>query len=93
MDKLLRSGKIRPFRSPYASSLFLVKELGRLLRGGVDYRGIKRIKKRYNASLPRCDERFDGLCKACYFSKLDLKTGLHQIRLCLLGIEKTAFNS
>lgn len=93
VDKLLRSGKIRPSRSPFGSPLFFVKEPGRALRGVVDYRGLNRITKRNNAPLPRCDEMFDRLGKARFFSKLDLKTGFHQIRLRPSDIEKTAFNS
>lgn len=93
VDKLLRSGKIRPSRSPYGSPLFFVKEPGRALRGVVDYRGLNRITKRNNAPLPRCDEMYDRLGKARFFSKLDLKTGFHQIRLRPSDIEKTAFNS
>lgn len=93
VDTLLHSGKIRPSKSPYAYPLFFVKEPGRALRGAVDYRGLNRITKGDNASLSRCDEIFDCLGKARFFSKLDLKTGFHQIRLHPSDIEKTAFNS
>ena len=93
VEKLLQSGKIRPSRSPYGAPLFFVKEPGRDLRGVVDYRALNRITKRNNAPLPRCDEMFDRLGQARFFSKLDLKTGFHQIRLRPSDIEKTAFNT
>lgn len=93
VDNLLRSGKIRPSKSPYGSPIFFVKEPGQALRGVVDYRGLNRITKRNNAPLPRCDEMFDRLGKARFFSKLDLKTVFHLIRLRLSDIGKTVFNS
>lgn len=68
VDKLLWSGKIRPSRSPYSCLLFFVEEPGRPLWGVADYRGLNRITKRHNASLPRCDEMFARLGKARYFS-------------------------
>jgi hypothetical protein len=63
------------------------------LRGVVDYRALNRIKKRNNTPLPRSDEMFDRLGGAVVFSKLDLKTGFHQIQLRPEDIEKTAFNT
>ena len=59
----------------------------------MDYRALNRITKRNNAPLPRSDEMFDRLGGARYFSKLDLKTGFHQIRVKPEYIEKTAFNT
>ena len=59
----------------------------------VDYRVLNRITRRNNAPLPRPDEMFDRAGHARVFSKLDLKTGFHQIRVCPEDIEKTAFNT
>lgn len=89
---LLKKGKIRRSKSPFGASLFLVKEKDKL-RAVVDYRALNRITKRNNTPLPRPDEMFDRLAGACYFSKLDLKTGFHQIRVRPEDIEKTAFNT
>lgn len=49
--------------------------------------------KRNNTPIPRTEEMFDRLGNAKYFSKLDLKTGFHQIRVDPKEIEKTAFNT
>ena len=49
--------------------------------------------KRNNAPLPRSAEMFDRLGGAKSFSKLDMKTGFHQIRVRHEDIEKTAFNT
>ena len=92
VEGLLKKGKIRPSKSPYGAPLFFVKEKDKL-RGVVDYRALNRITKRNNAPLPRSDEMFDRLGGAKYFSKLDLKTGFHQIRVKPEDIEKTAFNT
>lgn len=90
--KLLRTGKIRRSKSPYGAPLFFVKEKDKL-RGVVDYRALNRITKRNNTPIPRTDEMFDQLGKAKYFSKLDLKTVFHQIRIKEEDVEKTAFNT
>lgn len=91
---LLQKGKIRPIRSPYGAPLFFVKTGdGGKLRGVIDYRGLNRITKKNNAPIPRTDEIFDRLGGARVFSKMDLKTGFHQIRVRPEDIEKTAFNT
>lgn len=69
-----------------------MKETGKL-RAVVDYRGLNRITKRNSTPLPRCDEMFDRLGPAQFFSKLDLKTGFHQIRVRREDVEKTAFKT
>ena len=89
MEKLLRQEKIRPSKSPYGASLFFVKEKDKL-RGVVDYRALNRITKKNNSPLPRSDEMFVRLGGAKVFSKLDLKTGFHQIRVRPEDVEKTA---
>ena len=93
VEDLLKNGKIRPSKSPYGAPLSFVKEGDKPLRGVVDYRGLNRITKRNNSPLPRSDEMFDMLGEAKYFSKMDLKTGFHQIRVKTEDIEKTAFNT
>lgn len=89
---LLRTKKIRPSISPYGSPLFFVKQKGSL-RGVIDYRALNRITKKNNAPIPRTDEMFDRLSGCSVFSKMDLKTGFHQIRIHPDDIEKTAFNT
>jgi len=93
VEDLLEKGKIRRSKSPYGAPLFFVKDKDKPLRGVVDYRALNRITKRNNAPLPRSDEMFDLLGEAKVFSKMDLKTGFHQIRVRDKDIEKTAFNT
>ena len=92
VEDLLTKGKIRRSKSPYGAPLFFVKEPGKL-RGVVDYRALNRITKRNNSPIPRSDEMFDRLGGAKFFSRLDFKTGFHQIRMRPSDVEKTAFNT
>lgn len=58
-----------------------MKQKGKKLRGVVDYRASNEITERNSTSLPRSDEIFYRLGDSCVFSKLDLNTGFHHIRL------------
>lgn len=89
---LLKRKKIRPSKSPYGAPLFFVKQKGQL-RGVIDYRELNRITKHNNSPIPRTDEMFDRLGRATFFSRLDLKTDFHQIRIAPADIEKTAFKT
>lgn len=92
ITKLLKSGKIRPSKSPFGAPLFFVRQNGQL-RGVIDYRALNLLTKKNNAPIPRIDEILDRLGRAAVFSKMDMKTGFHQIRIRPSDVEKTAFNS
>lgn len=92
ISKLLKSGKLRPSKSLYGSPLFFVRQKGEL-RGVIDYRALNQITKKKKAPIPRIDEMMDRLGQAKIFSKIDLKTGLHQIRIKPCDIEKTAITT
>lgn len=89
----IASGKIRISKSPYGAPLFFAKQEGKPLRGVVDYRMLNKITKRNSTPTPRSDEMFDIIGGSKYFSKVDLKTGFHQIRVKPEHIEKTAFQT
>lgn len=89
---LLKKRKIRPSKLPYGAPLFFVNQKGQL-RGVIDYRALNRITKHNNAPITRTDKMFDCLGQAQFFSKLDLKTGFHQIRISPDDVEKTAFKT
>eukprot|EP00253_Pinus_taeda_P036040 PITA_36040 len=81
IQELLALGHIQPSTSPFASSVVLVKKKDDTLRMCIDYRGLnkKTLKNRY--PIPRIDELMDELRGARFFSKIDLRSGYHQIRL------------
>ena len=91
LEELLKKGYIRPSVSPWgAPILFMNKKYG-TLRLCIDFRQLnkKTIKNKYH--LPRIDDLFDQLKDAKIFSKIDLRSGYHQVRIKEEDISKTAF--
>jgi hypothetical protein len=92
--ELLSTGKIRYSVSPWgAGTLFVAKKDTTERRFCIDYRPVNEVTVKNNASLPNIEELFDQLLDAKYFSKLDLRSGYHQIRIHPEDIPKTAFNT
>eukprot|EP00253_Pinus_taeda_P027462 PITA_27462 len=91
IQELLALGHIRPSTSPFASSVVLVKKKDDTLRMCIDYRALnkKTVKNRY--PIPRIDELMGELRGTRFFSKIDLRSGYHQIRVREQDIPKTTF--
>jgi hypothetical protein len=93
LEDLLAKGFIRPSTSPFGAPVLFVRKKEGDLRMCVDYRMLNdlTIKDRY--ALPRIDELFDQLCGSTVFSKIDLRSGYHQIRISEEDTYKTAFRT
>ncbi|GLC38245.1 hypothetical protein PLESTM_000703600 [Pleodorina starrii] len=88
----LDRGWIRPSTSPFgAPILFARKPGGNGLRLCVDFRAINQLTVKNAYPLPRVDELLDQLYGASYFTKLDLWSGYHQVRVHEPDVHKTAF--
>jgi hypothetical protein len=93
LDKLLEHGHIRPSKSPYGSPVLFVKKKNGEMRMCVDYRALNNITVKNSYPLPRIDELLNRLSLAKYFSKIDLASGYHQVRVNPDDVMKTAFRT
>jgi hypothetical protein len=90
LQELLDKGYIRPSSSPYGCPALFVKKKDGSLRMCVDYRPLNAVTIKNKYPLPRIDVLFDQLAGAKVFSKIDLCSGYHQIKIRPCDIPKTA---
>ncbi|WVZ75873.1 hypothetical protein U9M48_023895 [Paspalum notatum var. saurae] len=93
IDELLEKGFIRKSTSPWASPVLLTEKKDGTLRMCVDYRGLNAVTVKNKYPLPRIEDLFDQLKGASVFSKIDLRSGYHQLRIRPSDIPKAAFIS
>ncbi|GJU58170.1 putative reverse transcriptase domain-containing protein [Tanacetum coccineum] len=91
LQELLERGFIRPSVSPWGAPVLFVKKKDGSMRLCIDYRELNKITIRNRYPLPRIDDLFDQLQGAKHFSKIDLRSGYHQLRVKEQDISKTAF--
>jgi hypothetical protein len=93
LQELLDKGFIRPSTSPWGCPALFVKKKNESLRLCVDYRPLNAVTIKNKYPLPRIDVLFDQLVGAKVFSKIDLRSGYHQIKIRDNDIPKTAFST
>jgi hypothetical protein len=93
LQELLDKGYIRPSSSPWGSPTLFVKKNDGSLRMCVDYRPLNAVTIKNKYPLPCIDVLFDQLAGAKVFSKIDLRSGYHQIKIRASDVPKTAFST
>jgi hypothetical protein len=91
LDDLRAKSFIRPSRSPWASPVLFVEKKDKSKRLCVDYRALNQVTIKNKYLLPRIEVLFEQLTGALVFSKIDLNSGYHQLRIREEDIEKTTF--
>jgi hypothetical protein len=90
---LLDKGFIRPSVSPWGAPVLFVKKKDGTFRMCIDYRELNKITIKNKYPLPRIDDLFDQLQGAQIFSKIDLRSGYHQLKIRREDISKMAFRT
>ncbi|KAJ0901786.1 putative nucleotidyltransferase, Ribonuclease H [Helianthus annuus] len=93
LQELLEKGFIRPSSSPWGAPVLFVKKKDGTFRMCIDYRELNKVTVKNRYPLPRIDDLFDQLQGSCYYSKIDLRSGYHQLRVRDEDVSKTAFRT
>nr|CAD1823573.1 unnamed protein product [Ananas comosus var. bracteatus] len=93
LQDLLDKGFMRPSVSPWGTPVLFVKKNDGSLRLCVDYRELNKVTIKNKYPLPRIDDLFYQLQGSCVYSKIDLQSGYHQLRIKPEDVSKTAFRT
>jgi hypothetical protein len=93
LQELLDKGFIRPSTSPWGCPALFVKKKDDSLRLFIDYRPLNVVTIKNKYYLPHIDVLFDQLVGAMVFSKIDLRSSYHQIKIRASDVPKTAFST
>jgi hypothetical protein len=91
LKEMMDKGYTWPNVSPWGAPVLFVKKKDGTLRLCIDYRQLNKVTIKNKYPLPRIDDLFDQLGGASIFSKIDLRSGYHQVRIKGEDIHKTAF--
>ncbi|GJX68560.1 putative reverse transcriptase domain-containing protein [Tanacetum coccineum] len=93
LQELSDKGFIRPSTSPWGAPVLFVKKKDGSFRMCIDYRELNKLTVKNRYPLPRIDDLFDQLQGSSVYSKIDLRSGYHQLRVRKEDIPKTAFRT
>nr|GEW37689.1 putative reverse transcriptase domain-containing protein [Tanacetum cinerariifolium] len=93
LKELADKGFIRPSSSPWGALVLFVKKKDGLFRTCIDYQELNKLTVKNRYSLPRIDDLFNQLQGSSVYSKIDLRSGYHQLRVWEEDIPKTAFRT
>jgi hypothetical protein len=93
LEELLKRGYIHPSVSPWGSPVPFVNKKDGTLRLCIDFRQLNKVTIHNKYPLPIIDDLFDQLKGARIFSKIELKSGYHQVRIREEYIRKTTFRT
>nr|GEY19684.1 putative reverse transcriptase domain-containing protein [Tanacetum cinerariifolium] len=93
LKELSDRGFIRPSSSPWGAPVLFVKKKDGSFRMCIDYRELNKLTVKNHYPLPRIDDLFDQLQRSIIYSKIDLRSGYHQLRVREQDILKIAFKT
>ncbi|GJU30171.1 putative reverse transcriptase domain-containing protein [Tanacetum coccineum] len=93
LQELSDKGFIRPSSSPWGAPVLFVKKKDGSFRMCIDYRELNKLTVKNRYPLPRIDDLFDQLQGSSIYSKVDLRSGYHQLIVREQDIPKTAFRT
>ena len=93
LQELVDKGFIRPSSSPWGGPVLLVKKKNGSVRMCIDYRELNKLTIKNRYPLPRIDDLFDQLQGSSVYSKIELRSGYHQLAVKEGDIPKTAFRT
>ncbi|GBG62143.1 hypothetical protein CBR_g29342 [Chara braunii] len=93
LEELLRLGFIKPSNSSWGAPVLFARKADKTLRLCIDYRGLNRYTVKNSYPMPHSDELFDRLAGNRFFTKIDLRSDYHQIRVAVADQPKTMFRS
>nr|GEU84976.1 putative reverse transcriptase domain-containing protein [Tanacetum cinerariifolium] len=93
LQELSNKGFIRPSSSPWGASILFIKKKDRSFRMCNNYRELNKLTVKNRYPLPRIDNLFDQLQGSSVYSKIDLRSGYHQLRVREQDVTKTTFRT
>jgi hypothetical protein len=93
IEELLEKGFIRPSSSPWGAPVLSVNKKDGSRRMCVDYRSLNEVTIKNKYPLPRIEDMFDQMRGSKVFSKIDLRSGYHQLKIRTKDIPKIAFTT